>query len=364
MTSEPLRRALLICVLALLPAASALAQKGGPGWQPETTTGKFDWIRLDSGEWLGGKLLALYDDVLEFDSDKMGYKSFEWEDVLEVRTAQVMEIWLLGGISARGKLVIEGKRVLVKDGDKEEQFERAELVNIAAGAATELSRWTANVTLGGNLRRGNTDQSEYNFKAEVKRRTVRSRLIFDALSNYSATFDERTSDNHRFDATWDQFMTDRFFLRPIFAEYYRDAFQNIAHRATLGTGVGYTVAETPRTCWDVIGGPGVQWTWYETVEADEDDEVTTPAFVLSTTLEIEVTEWMDFDFEYRITATDDESGKYAHHSLATFDTELTSKLDFTVSFVWDRIAEPRPDETGAIPEKDDFRLSVGLTFDL
>ncbi|MGH9867435.1 MAG: DUF481 domain-containing protein [Candidatus Polarisedimenticolia bacterium] len=353
----------LVLLFFFLPSSSAHAQKGGPAWGPDTTTGKLDWIRLNSGEWLGGELLALYDDVLEFDSDKLDYRSFDWDDVIEVRTAQVMEIWLLGGISARGKLVIEGKRVLVQGGEKELQFERADLVTIAAGDAGESNKWTAKATLGGSVRRGNTDQTEYNFKAEVRRRTIRSRLDFDLLSNYSTNNDVNTVDNHRFNATWDHFMTDRLFLRPVFAEYYSDPFQNIAHRGTLGTGVGYTIARTPKTNWDVISGPGVQRTWFETVEADEDEAVTTPALVVGTTLEMELTDWMDFDYNYNLTVTNDESGKYNHHTVISFDTELTSRLDFTVSFVWDRIAKPRPEETGEVPDKDDFRMSVGLTFD-
>ena len=347
----------------LLSSTPVLAQKGGPEWGPETSTGRFDWVRLDTGEWFGGELLALYDDVLEFDSEKLGYRSFEWEDVVEVRTARVMEIWLLGGISARGKLVIEGKRVRVL-GEPEAQFERADLLTIAAGDPKESSRWSANVTLGGNFRRGNTDSTEYNFRADVKRRTARSRLLFEDLSNFNSVNDERTVDNHRIQATWDLFVNERLFFRPTFAEYYRDIFQNIAHRATFGTGMGYTLAETPKTTWDVIGGPGVQRTWFDTVEVDEDEIVTTPVGVIGTTLEVEVTEWMDFDFNYGFMITNHQSGRYNHHMLVSFDTEVTKKLDFTVSFVWDRIAEPQPDEAGVVPEKDDFRLAVGLTLEL
>jgi hypothetical protein len=49
--------------------------------------------------------------------------------------------------------------------------------------------------------------------------------------------------------------------------------------------------------------------------------------------------------------------------LGSFETEITSLLDFDVTLVWDRIQRPRPDEDGIVPEQDDFRLTVGLTFD-
>jgi hypothetical protein len=33
------------------------------------------------------------------------------------------------------------------------------------------------------------------------------------------------------------------------------------------------------------------------------------------------------------------------------------------SFVWDRVQEPRPESSGVVPEKDDYRLIVGVGFD-
>lgn len=39
---------------------------------------KYDWIQLDSGEWLKGDLKVMYDQSLEFDSDKMDDQSFDF----------------------------------------------------------------------------------------------------------------------------------------------------------------------------------------------------------------------------------------------------------------------------------------------
>ena len=43
--------------------------------------------------------------------------------------------------------------------------------------------------------------------------------------------------------------------------------------------------------------------------------------------------------------------------------ELTSILDLDVSFIWDRVGKPQRDNDGDTPEKDDFRLVVGLGVD-
>ena len=38
---------------------------------------QFDWLRLTSGEWLKGDIVSMYEDSLEFDSDKFGVKFFD-----------------------------------------------------------------------------------------------------------------------------------------------------------------------------------------------------------------------------------------------------------------------------------------------
>lgn len=41
----------------------------------------FDWIRLNSGEWLKGELVSMYDKELEFDSDVLDTLMIDREDV-------------------------------------------------------------------------------------------------------------------------------------------------------------------------------------------------------------------------------------------------------------------------------------------
>ena len=50
-------------------------------------------------------------------------------------------------------------------------------------------------------------------------------------------------------------------------------------------------------------------------------------------------------------------------SSSTLSTELTGRLDLDVSFVWDRIQKPQARADGSVPEKDDYRLMLGLGFE-
>ena len=56
--------------------------------------------------------------------------------------------------------------------------------------------------------------------------------------------------------------------------------------------------------------------------------------------------------------TDFES--YYQNLITTISVELNKFLDLDVTFQWERVGDPEPDTDGEIPEKDDFRITVGL----
>ena len=152
-------------------------------------------------------------------------------------------------------------------------------------------------------------------------------------------------------------------LRPVFVEYFRDKFLIIAYRISLGTGVGYHIIDTPKTEWDIIGGPAFLSTKFDTVQVGEDSNESTGALELDTTFDTELSKTLDFIAGYKIQIGNEASGGYTHHIVTTLETELTNVLDFDVSFIWDRITSPTPDANGIVPDKDDYRLVVSLALD-
>jgi hypothetical protein len=85
--------------------------------------------------------------------------------------------------------------------------------------------------------------------------------------------------------------------------------------------------------------------------------------VFSTNADWDITKWMEFDGTYRFQVVNEESGRYNHHILISFETEITGLIDFDISWIWDRIENPQPRSDGSNPKSDDFRTTVGLTFD-
>jgi len=323
----------------------------------------FDWIQLVSGEWLKGEIKGMYKEKLEFDSDKLDLLTLDWEDVRYVETHIPGRVFIEGHGRVLGFIEINQTKVIITNGDDIKEFDRSQLVSFITGGEEELDFWSAKLTLGLIVRSGNTDQIDYNAKAHIKRQTSFSRFIADYIGNISNTSDVETINNHRLTATTDRFKTRRFFFRPLFGEYFIDKFTNIDSRLTVGTGVGYTIIDTKRTDWDIAGGPGYQATRFVSVQPGENIKETTPALVVGTDYEIELTKKLDFIYSYNITWVDKASGGYTHHMVTTFESEITRLFDFDISFVWDHISKPTPEEDGTVPFPDDYRLTVGITYE-
>ncbi len=324
----------------------------------------FDWIQLTSGEWLKGELKVLYEKKLEFDSDKLGLLEFEWEDVKQVRGHQIFSVRFEGPVTVVGMLQVTENRVFVNVGKERQEFERNQLIAIAPGEPKEINYWSAKISLGLNISQGNTDQVQYTSIWNIKRRTSATRLVLDYLGNFSTTEGVETINNQRLNSSFDVFKTRKSFYRPIFGEYYRDLFKNIESRVTLGAGIGYHLIDTPKTKWEVAGGPAYQKTQFESVQSGQDSSESTPALVASTYFETELTKAIDFEGRYSFEILNEASGTYTHHLIATLESELTRWLDFDLSFIWDRTQDPQAEADGRVPDQDDFYLifSVGVDF--
>lgn len=342
--------------LVLLPSMPAWAQLAWPEDSPTPT--EFDWVRLPSDEWLKGSVKAMYDNELEFDSDELGIVILDWNDLKELRSAGILQVRASGDRIATGRVILaEGSLSIVESGVT---FPQDEIITVTAGAPKEINYWAIKVAAGATVREGNSDQRDVYARANLTRRTVQDRIRIDYLANYAETNDVEITNNHRATFSWDRFLTDRFFLRPVFGEHFRDPFQNVDLRLWIGTGIGWQIIDTGDASWDVFTGPAYQTLRFTEVEPGEDDSVSNGALVLGTFYERELTNWIDFNYEYRFQFTSSRSGRYNHHMMGRLEIELTDSLDLELSVMWDRIEEPQPDADGLVPEQDDWRYVVGL----
>ena len=112
----------------------AVAEEGQESWQPPPPMPeKFDWVQTTSLEWLKGKIVAMYDDSLDFDSKEFDLQTIDWSDIKEVRSVGTMQVAFEDGTIVIGQVLIDQETVRVL-GDEEKRFPRSEVLSITAGA--------------------------------------------------------------------------------------------------------------------------------------------------------------------------------------------------------------------------------------
>ena len=350
-------------------AAEAKAAEDEASSRPWLPAAKnYDWVQLTSGEWLKGEIKSMYNDSLDFDSDKLDMQTIDWEDVKYLKSYRPSSINVEGYEPVTGNLQITADTVTITDGEKTLEYKRSNLISLAPSGDRELDLWSVKFSLGLNFRQGNTDQVDYNSKLNMSRITARSRFLLDYIGNISKTSGSdgvltETINNNRVNASTSRYATRYFYYTPLFMEYYSDPFQNLDQRVSAGIGVGYTLFDIPGFEWNVNGGPAYVSTKYVSVQPGEDQQVDAGALVFATDLDYDITSSLEFIFSYRIQAARAEVGGYTHHMIATFESEITGSLDFDVSLIWDRISEPATDADGNTPEPDDYRLTIGISYE-
>jgi len=322
----------------------------------------FDWIGLTSGEWLKGEIKSIYDDEIEFDSDKLGLLTLDTEDVGIIRSAGRFTLNLGTRQIVSGRIVANEKVIRVYDGDTSATVSRERLVAAVAEKQKEIDLWSAKIGLGATFRSGNTDQIEYNAKINLQRRSAFSRFRLDYLGSLSRTNDVKTEDNALATSTFDIFLGRRWFVRPAGAEYFRDTFQNIEYRITGYGGAGYQLIDSPKLEWDLFAGPGYLRTEY--VERTEDGEAAALAAIVSSRFEYELNSVQDLTGTYQASFTDRESGGYLHNLTLALENELIDDFDIDITFVWSRINHPAETSDGSTPEPDDYQLIFSLGYEM
>lgn len=307
----------------------------------------------------------MYDEELEFDSDEFGIQKIDWDDIQRLRSKSKISLNVEDQDEVTGKLQIDGKTVtLLHDDDTNSSFQSNQIVSLNKGYDDELSFWSGKIAAGYTQSSGNTDKVDANVQVNIKRQTASTRFITDYLGNYGESDNNATENNHRLSAKHDVFITRHLFWRSVFAEFFRDPFQNIAQKYTYGTGIGYDIIASGDATWTIFGGPAYQTTNYVSVLDSNDTSIETGALVLSTNFDYDITSDVEFIIKYQCYFVNEQSGTYVHHFLTALETEIINDFEVDLTFIWDRIEDPVRNDDGTLPLQDDYKsiVSIGWSF--
>ena len=350
------------CAEAQTPEEPSRKPQWGGSWQPpEPDRAGWDWIRVESNEWVKGEILLMRNFDLHFDSDEFGVVKIDWEDVEEILTERVY-IFVLEDLTTQyvGTAVMRDGQLSIRVGGKVEKFDRSELLAITPSAHRELNLWSGRASLGLGLRSGNTESSDIVGSASLAREGTNTRAEIDYSGVYGSVNKVKNTNNHRGSMTLDYLLTPDFFLTPGTFEVFTDEFQNISYRLTPTVGIGYFLVRQPEFEWIGRFSVGYQHMRSDSARLNNSATADNSATVFKTSVEVELTSVLDLILDYQLQFITPDTEKTNHHAEATLKLEVTGDIDLDLTFVWDRIEDPETDSKGKQPDTDDFRLNLGL----
>ena len=98
----------LVLILGFLATNAAFAEsEEGPVWTPPKSE-KWDWLHLNSGEWLKGEIKYMRDRKFKFDSDELDDLDIDLSDCQAVYVHRRSFIRLESGETAQGSGILRG----------------------------------------------------------------------------------------------------------------------------------------------------------------------------------------------------------------------------------------------------------------
>jgi len=327
----------------------------------------FDWLQLDSGEWIKGNIERLRQDKMEFDSDKLDMLKLDFDDVTLVHSPQVNTYVFEDRVSATGRAVITKDTVIVETEEGTKTFPRSELESIVEGER-ERDWWSMKLTFGLTLNKGNTDQLTYEIKFNTRREDQLTLLDLNYNTTFGRTGGTQNVNRHLGQFLFNVFLGSRWWITPAFGQFFNDRFQNIRFRATPAAGAGVRIIDTPKAKWNFVTGMGYQYLNYkDPSQLTSGSNPQNDGFIpLLTYGEFDITGDIDLTLSWLTNLVFTTIGNTNHTGQADLAIELTKVLDLDIAFLYLRTEEPGPPPDPLDPaiKKNDYQLVVGISLEL
>jgi len=230
-----------------------------------------DQVVLENGDKLTGTVVNIDNGILTFSTDYSDPVKIQSSKIKEVITNTPVEVHLSKGEVLKGtlKTVEDGKVAVESSTDRDTAV--VHWANIQSINPPDSSKWTGNMSVGGNQQSGNTDRLSASVGAEAMRKTDIDRFSLRFLFNYAKEDGELSNRN-----TYAAFKYDYFFTEKIYGytaiELLADKFKDINLRTVVGPGVGYQLWDHPDKSLGLEAG--VSYFSEDRIEAADDDWIT------------------------------------------------------------------------------------------
>jgi len=207
-----------------------------------------DEVHLANGDRLTGEIVRMEKGSLLLKTTYAGDVQLNWQEVVCITSDRELtfrlknnEVWIgQASCPGSGRIQIASERI-----GESAEFSLDELNAINPSPPPSAVAYKGNVAGGGNVSRGNTDESSANVSAGFEARSKRHRLTLTGKYNYGETDSEITTRNALGRIKYDFFLKKSFYTYA-HARFERDDFQDIKLRSMYGLGLGYQILDTER----------------------------------------------------------------------------------------------------------------------
>jgi putative salt-induced outer membrane protein YdiY len=345
-------------IVGFMGSIAYAAEDDGPAWTPPVSE-EWDWLQLNSGEWLKGEIKYMRDRTIRFDSDELDDLDIDLADCKAVYIYRLSFLRTEGGDTPQGRGVLRGDLLEFETvGGRSLKIARNEIVSLVPGGEREIDYWSFLIGADYGLRDGNTEQVDLSGRLNIERRTATLRFLNGYRGVYGSQASEKITNNHRASSTLDIFLTSRFYLTVPSIEYYKDEFKNLKHRVSTGAGVGYEFVRNQYMELDVSIGGVHQF--QESEDGDKSDDFAASAGV---SLDFDFPGGTELDNTYKVQAVVTDPDKTSHHFESILSVDIWGPLDLDVTFMLDRIEKPEEEDDGTRPDENDISILAGMSID-
>jgi putative salt-induced outer membrane protein YdiY len=201
-----------------------------------------DEVILTNGDRLSGKIIDVRDGILTLETGYSEPVKLKFEAVEKMSSTEPVELHLTDGEVLKGKIITNTNRQAAVEAGPGREAVTVAFDTIAAlnPPPKEPVTWKGNITLGGNLKDGNSDSMNLSAGALAVRRSENDRFLINALYNRTEDNGVRTAENTYGQLKYDYFMSPKWYLY-LNVDMLSDDFQDINFRTSVGPGFGYQV---------------------------------------------------------------------------------------------------------------------------
>lgn len=228
----------------------------GLGLTGASGTARADWVELDNGDRLSGRIVSLADGVLRLDTAYAGLLALPRERIRAVRTDAPVRVRLADGTEFDGLVQTETPgTVRIRIGELAETgaLPLHLMTAINPPRQSDATQVTVRLSAGGSVASGNTDARSLHLSGEAVARNSVQRVTLDAAINEAEQDGAQTASNARLGLKYDHFVSPQAYLY-VNSRFEHDGEADLDLRSALGVGAGWQVFDDKTRALALEGG--------------------------------------------------------------------------------------------------------------